>query len=144
MATHSSVLAWRIPGMGEPGGLPSMGSHRVRHDWSDLTAAAIKKSYFHTKNSAYNSFLPHSSLPKRPLLQFLVCIFWVFFPETCKHYGYMSFLRGDYIILYCNLFFLLHLTTSLFYNCPWKATSFGGIRPFYNWYKIMTFLHKTY
>ena len=40
MATHSSVLAWRIPGMGEPGGLPSMGSHRVGHDWSDLAAAA--------------------------------------------------------------------------------------------------------
>ena len=40
MATHSSVLAWRIPGMGEPGGLPSMGSHRVRHNWSDLAAAA--------------------------------------------------------------------------------------------------------
>ena len=40
MATHSSVLAWRIPGMGEPGGLQSMGSHRVGHDWSDLAAAA--------------------------------------------------------------------------------------------------------
>ena len=40
MATHSSVLAWRISGTGEPGGLPSMGSHRVRHDWSDLAAAA--------------------------------------------------------------------------------------------------------
>ena len=40
MATHSSVLAWRIPGMGEPGGLPSMGSHRVGHDWSDLAVAA--------------------------------------------------------------------------------------------------------
>ena len=40
MATHSSVLAWRIPGMGEPGGLPSMGLHRVGHDWSDLAAAA--------------------------------------------------------------------------------------------------------
>ena len=40
MATHSSVLAWRIPGMGEPGGLPSMGSHRVGHDWSNLAAAA--------------------------------------------------------------------------------------------------------
>ena len=40
MATHSSVLAWRTPGMGEPGGLPSLGSHRVRHDWSDLAAAA--------------------------------------------------------------------------------------------------------
>ena len=40
MATHSSVLAWRIPGMGEPGGLPSMGSHRVRQDRSDSAAAA--------------------------------------------------------------------------------------------------------
>ena len=40
MATHSSVLAWRIPGTGEPGGLPSMGSHRVRHDWGDLAEAA--------------------------------------------------------------------------------------------------------
>ena len=42
MATHSSVLAWRISGMGEPGGLPSLGSHRVGHDWSDLAAAAAK------------------------------------------------------------------------------------------------------
>ena len=40
MATHSSVLAWRLPGTGEPGGLPSMGSHRVGHDWSNLAAAA--------------------------------------------------------------------------------------------------------
>ena len=42
-ATHSSVLAWRIPGMGEPGGLPSMGSHRIGHDWSDLAAAQQNK-----------------------------------------------------------------------------------------------------
>ena len=40
MATYSSVLALRIPGTGEPGGRPSMGSHRVGHDWSDLAAAA--------------------------------------------------------------------------------------------------------
>ena len=40
MATHSSVLAWRIPGTGEPGALPSIGSHRVGHNWSDLAAAA--------------------------------------------------------------------------------------------------------
>ena len=40
MATHSSVLAWRIPGTAEPGGLLSMGSHRVGHDWRDLAAAA--------------------------------------------------------------------------------------------------------
>ena len=41
MATHSSDLAWRIPGTGEPGGLPSMGSHGVGHDWSDLATTAI-------------------------------------------------------------------------------------------------------
>ena len=40
MATHCSVLAWRIPGTGEPVGLPSLGSHRVGHDWSNLAAAA--------------------------------------------------------------------------------------------------------
>ena len=38
MATHSGVLAWRIPGTGEPGGLPSTGTHRVRHNWSDLAS----------------------------------------------------------------------------------------------------------
>ena len=46
MATHFSILAWRIPGTGEPGGLPCMGSHRVGHDLSDLAAAvaaAIKQ-----------------------------------------------------------------------------------------------------
>ena len=42
MATHSSVLSWRIPETGEPGGLLSMGSHGVRHDWSDLAAAAAE------------------------------------------------------------------------------------------------------
>ena len=46
MATHSSVLAWRIPGMAEPDGLPSLGSHRVGHDWSDLAAAALEVLYF--------------------------------------------------------------------------------------------------
>ena len=52
MATHSSVLAWRIPGTGEPGGLPSKGSHRVRHDWSDLAAAAALyiKKYIYSWN----------------------------------------------------------------------------------------------
>ena len=48
MATHSSVLVWRIPGTGEPGGLPSMGSHRVGHDWSDLAAAATEEQKVRT------------------------------------------------------------------------------------------------
>jgi len=50
MATHSSVLAWRIPGTGEPDGLPSMGSHRVGHE-SDLAAAAAA--------SAWNAKMKH-------------------------------------------------------------------------------------
>ena len=65
MATHSSVLAWRILGIGEPGGLPSMGSHRVGHDWSDLAAAAfldclsltkIHFSFLHIVSWIDNSF----------------------------------------------------------------------------------------
>ena len=46
MATHSSVLAWRIPGIGEPGGLLSMGLHRVGHDLSDLAAAVPGVAFF--------------------------------------------------------------------------------------------------
>ena len=60
MATHSSVLAWRIPGMGEPGGLLSMGLHRVGHDWSDLAAAVgfSKYSIMSSANSdSFTSFL---------------------------------------------------------------------------------------
>ena len=59
MATHSSVLALRIPGTGEPGGLPSMGSHRVGHDWSDLAAAAATvKSYIGRPRRPVNDKMP--------------------------------------------------------------------------------------
>ena len=53
MATHSSVLAWRIPGTGEPGGLPSMGSHRVGHDWSNLAAAVYIMKHTYCKCTIY-------------------------------------------------------------------------------------------
>ena len=61
MATHSSVLAWRIPGMGEPGGLPSKGSHGVGHDFSDLAAAAaaalhICDSFWRNVERSYSTF----------------------------------------------------------------------------------------
>ena len=48
MATHSSVLAWRIPGTEEPGGLPSMGLHRVRHNRHDLAAAVTRGTWWPT------------------------------------------------------------------------------------------------
>ena len=67
MATHSGVLAWRIPGMAEPGGLLSMGLHRVGHDGSDLAAAAAavsnKKDFPGSSDgqvSAYNAGDPGS------------------------------------------------------------------------------------
>ena len=57
MATHSSVLAWRIPGTREPGGLLSMRSHRVRHDWSDLAAAVYIYQYYFF-NSSHSVLIP--------------------------------------------------------------------------------------
>ena len=49
MAAHSSTPAWRIPWAEEPGGLPSMGSHRVGHDWSDLAVAVAAAVAVHKK-----------------------------------------------------------------------------------------------
>ena len=49
MAAHPSVFAWRIPGTEEPGGLPSMGSHSVGHDWSDLAVAAARHENKYTR-----------------------------------------------------------------------------------------------
>ena len=54
--THSSVLAWRIPGTGKPGWLPSMGSHRVGHDWSDLAAVAAATHYFANKGPSNQGY----------------------------------------------------------------------------------------
>ena len=62
MALHSSTLAWRIPWMEEPGGLPSMGSHRVEHDGRDLAAAAVAAG---TILGTFHTFL--SLLPTRTL-----------------------------------------------------------------------------
>ena len=62
MAPHSSTLAWRIPGTGEPGGLPFVGLHRVGHDWSDLAAAA----HHQEKVIAYNLWLHAVSFPTQP------------------------------------------------------------------------------
>ena len=65
MATHSSILAWRIPWTEEPGGLQSTGSHRVRHDWSDLARTHAKVSLSYTLDCCYGRF----SLPQRFLLK---------------------------------------------------------------------------
>ena len=66
MATHSIVLAWRIPGTGEPGGLPSMGSHRVGHDWSDL--AALSQKILARKNEVANLYCFFQELAENPCI----------------------------------------------------------------------------
>ena len=83
MATHSSVLAWRIPGTGEPGGLLFMGSHRVGHNWSDL--AAVAAAIFHC---VYVPQLPYPFICWWASM-LLPC------PSYCKrccdeHWGHMS------------------------------------------------------
>ena len=72
MATHSSVLAWRIPGTGEPGGLPSMGSHRVRHDWSDLAAATAAFPKLRQANKIIKS-------NKNKTMRMIILVFFFFF-----------------------------------------------------------------
>ena len=79
MVTHSSVLACRIPGTGEPGGLPSMGSHRGRHDWSDLAAAAVAMTV--AKASTLTHKVPADLLPPQqkcgPCAPFLNGAVWM-------------------------------------------------------------------
>ena len=55
MATHSIALAWRISGTGKPGGLPSMGLHRVGHNRSDLAAAAAAAAGYHFDITSANT-----------------------------------------------------------------------------------------
>ena len=106
MATHSSVLAWRIPGTGEPGGLPSMGSHRVGHDWSDLAAVAGQKKRVQRRNMGGQN-LPSISIPfywgwglgKQNPIQVFFCLF--FFPESDMNFT--TSIQGNLTIL-----FLLH------------------------------------
>ena len=69
MATHSSVLAWRVPGTGEPDGLPSMGLHRVGHDWSDLAAAGAAAVLWYLLTQILSILPPQSGVQERELLR---------------------------------------------------------------------------
>ena len=107
MATHSSVLAWRIPGTGDPGGLLSLGSHRVGHDWSDLAAAAtiyalfIYLSVFYCEKHAWHQIYPlHQFLSAR----------WIRLPIG--------------LMLYCRALELISLVWPKPYAYWWAAPHF--------------------
>ena len=112
MATHSSVLAWRIPGMGEPGGLLSMGSHRVGHEWHDLAAAAAAALNRHPGRSRGVTKRWHDNWwwwQQWDLLSFK-CLMATY----CAEYHYISI--------------LLYLVRQIFYTlCPFY--SWGNWRP---------------
>ena len=95
MATHSSVLAWRIPGTGEPGGPPSLGSHRVGHDWSDLAAAAAGPCIL-LQMILFHSSLCINNIP----LCVCVCVY-IFF---AIHRPYPSLCQGTFSLVlgYCK------------------------------------------
>ena len=106
MATHPSVLDWRIPGTGEPSGLPSMGSHRVEHDWSDLALAWIESIPLFALLNEYALSAPFFFFP----------YYWV----PYKNYWFSSEARNKFSVwiwitlkkdeLYLNLIFFLSFT----------------------------------
>ena len=97
MATHSSVLVWRIPGMGEPGGLLSMGLHRVRHDWSDLAAAAAAEPM------SQKSSVICLSIPSSPCQPETVTHWAAFngFPCSSQSFSLKHSPQGEGTLLYC-------------------------------------------
>ena len=85
MATHSSVLAWRIPGTVVPGGLPSMGSHRVGHDWSDLAAAALKIWFWWKSTSGFRTHCIAGLHWAAPLLHCCCLLCYCGYKPCAKH-----------------------------------------------------------
>ena len=124
MATHSSVLAWRIPGMGEPSGLPSMGLCRVGHNWSDLALA-----YWNG-----NSFMRHSRICRFAsyftfLMSFSISFFHIIFaPVSPYHLLFLNILSdSEYLnsILFKSYFKCYSFIDSSNSSCVllWSSTS---------------------
>ena len=100
MAAHSGVLAWRIPGLGEPGGLPSLGSHRVWHNWSDLAAVAAAGLWCLLERRTF-----HRSVP-------LCCLFSLVWSLLHLIFVLSLFLLINICIIYLNPSFYFQPITS--------------------------------
>ena len=86
MATHSSVLAWRIPGTGAPGGLPSVGLHRVGHDWNDLAAAAAAFLWILFSSSVMSDLCNPMDCSMPGCFPILPCIHIPYFLYPCVYW----------------------------------------------------------
>ena len=126
MATHSSVLAWRIPGMAEPGGLPSMGSHRVGHDWSDLATNVICNLWCPLYSARFDVCLPCSIY-----LYFILFLklFWMIF-----HYMYIpqfvySFFINIWVVSTFCLLWIVLLWTFIYKDFEYLFSFLLGVYP---------------
>ena len=119
MATHSSVLAWRIPGMAEPGGLLSVGSHRVGHDWSNLAAAAAACWINLLLHGLFCFFVLFCFLQGLRKLCFIPDLVW-FFKNYDKIYHFECTVRWYWIhshwTLLCSQNTTVHLQNFLIWN----------------------------
>ena len=91
MATHSSILVWRIPWTEEPGGLPSMGSQRVRRDWHDLACSLCLMSTFGVQAEMYKIFIF-----KPVLLKMCTSFFFLLFPYMRNLFGKLFEKQNSY------------------------------------------------
>ena len=136
MPTHSSILAWRIPGTGEPGGLPSMGSHRVGHYWSDLAAAAVLNLW------VWRIDIPYHYWVFNMWTWYILCffqhgIFFYLFECSLISAVLCHFLNRDLTYLLLNLFLSFY-----FLWCYLIFLFFGCLGCFY--FAYILFLEKTY
>ena len=123
MVTHSSVLAWRIPGTGEPVGLPSLGSHRVGHDWSDSSSSS-------SSSSMYNMY-------------FIVALICISLKYNDVHYYLCLFAICIFCLEKSPFEFLVHFLKSWFWSfCFWVVRIpylFRILNP-YQMYEMQFFL----
>ena len=122
MATHSSALAWSIPGMGEPGGLPSMGSHRVGHDWSDSAAAAAAAASLHVLTGCLHACFGETSI--QTLCPFFSEDFFFFWGD------FFSFVLG----VFC--FYYWVVGANLISSYPWLCILVSW--PLAWWWRLLT------
>ena len=136
MATHSSVLAWRIPGTGEPGGLLSMGLQRVRHDWSDLATASVKCSLIFFEVISIKIITEYSSQKK---LIFLMT--WN--TQIRKHYFFIISLYFPHMLDFNDIFGRLQISLLLFFFSEVIDISFLFVSVLKN-YKTLYCSHNFY
>ena len=133
MATHSSVLAWRIPGTGEPGGLPSMGLHRVGHDWSDLAEHRYfyafyicwRFEYLYTQLLKWTFlYIPPFVSQRTLLLRYNWHVTLCYFQLYSIMFWRLYILENDYHKKSSSFFFFFFICSEFCHTLEWNSHGF--------------------